>query len=1750
MSYPNARPISNNFYSQPPPRPYMMDGNNYRPQAYPNRPVFDPRVPARPMLNNGYPMRPTMNGYRPPMAPYANPQQPGNMYHPRPQNMYGGYRPAPPVAAAAVPPPPPPPPPSSSAASVMGSPKQSHQPIVSSGSSVINAPVGSTNMGTPKQPQQFHSRSTSIDSRLDFSHMNAYPPSIRQNMEMSAEPESLDWGKLSKSERGEGVTELHEETGCCFMYKLETTSQVSYRPTHAREGSIMTVPKSVSSGVGGGNGGYVDCSGIQRLRSNVNIGRSRYRDSYMATSFKAIEPPPQPRLILNDPADQAYLADLAGRQMTPLKGRSIPFELYDSDNKTILTSFNNLAQVLRFRALKSERTKDAFTLLDNRGKEPDTLSWDKLNARAQKIAQTLSQKGKVRVGDRVALIYRKSEVLEFIPALLGCFLAGVTAVPINTADDLSELAFVLSLANIRLILTTDHNQRAFAKDMQAKNVELPGNIQWWKTNDMGGWYPSKKESDYPPIHTPDIAYIEYAKATNGELKGVTVTHNSIMEQCAAFHAASTETIVNLNGQDGLDVKPRFKVRQPDVVVSYFEPRQQIGLILSVLQSIYTGNLTILLSGSVVESPAAWIYVLSKYQATMALTDYASLKFITQYFTTNPKEIKSHSRKVTPDLSCLRYLIVDTNIVQPELHQLIADKLLEPLGCTDNPLGVICPILSLPEHGGKIISMRDNLGPAYTEESVEVADEDEQNHSHPFKTTRSVLAPGGSRDTFACLFDAQALRRNRVMVLAAGSEAKKAENINEPDRVLIESFGFCMPKTNVAIVNPDTATLCPPDTLGEIWIDSPSVNGGFWALPKHTESIFHAHPVAVQPETSYPEVCKESYLRTGLCGTIIGGRLFVLGPYEDRIRQYHLGTEPSAEDIYFSSELLATVNKRARIDNAIFEILVKNQHLPVIVCESNISRSELAKLADEVDEALIDFHGLRAYAILFVKENGLPRQKIHGRKTIHPLMAKKQFIYGQLNIRYIKIDVHRTIFNLATNIDPLNNVWLSGLAYDKAVRTGAIVHHPQRQHTGLEQVRSVIDERTDYDVSRFTNIVDILQWRTKLYPEEVAFTLSTLSGQTINTKTFTWRKVNYKSAAVAAYLSKRGLTRGKRVLILIPFGIDYVFCMYACLAMGVVPVPIEPVEPQLQPQHIHEFVEQLIESCKDLSIAAILTNSVGEDVLKSNTVKAAYKQLSPNGFKQPETINVSKASKQHRLLGKESGFTVRPEWITSNRHQPALITMHNSSDGRRLYAHLSHDTILNQCRTQKMTCQMRFQRGIVTTGLGTYDGLGLLHALFCGVYVGCSTVMIPSTDFYTNPASFFESLQRHKAKDAFLTNALVQFAMNRMHTSDSRHIVLKGVQNIMLANDNRPKPLLYQHMVRYFARYRLDKESINTVYSHVANPMITTRSYMLLEPIALSVDPFWLRQGIVRAMSPEEEPHGILLNDSGIVPSNTMIAIVNPETCTLCPSHVVGEIWVSSDSNAKTFYGLDDASHAQRFEASIAGQDPHVKYVRTGDLGFLWNVRRRMDHGMQPMLEEGQCLYVLGPMSEAVYRSGLIHYPLDVELSIERCHPMIPAGGSIVFQYKDDVVAVVSIKSNEHALSAVPLVVNAVLEHHSFLVDVVVIVQPNHFPRSRYGDKVRRKALSQYVERKLTALCIKRITTHQQDSYLLSQWTQSQLSLNDMNETMSVRSMRQAPSIPDLHSEFDRQSPAQTLIRQNTIGSSTSYHTEYVPQSPL
>ena len=105
---------------------------------------------------------------------------------------------------------------------------------------------------------------------------------------------------------------------------------------------------------------------------------------------------------------------------------------------------------------------------------------------------------------------------------------------------------------------------------------------------------------------------------------------------------------------------------------------------------------------------------------------------------------------------------------------------------------------------------------------------------------------------------------------------------------------------------------------------------------------------------------------------------------------------------------------------------------------------------------------------------------------------------------------------------------------------------------------------------------------------------------------------------------------------------------------------------------------------------------------------------------------------------------------------------------------------------------------------------------------------------------------------------------------------------------------------HFASAALDRTAINTIYSHVLNPMIVSRSYMCIEPIELYLDIRALRRGLVYPVDPDVDPTALRVQDSGMVPVNTQIAIVNPETCMLRRVGEYGEIWVQSDACVNSF----------------------------------------------------------------------------------------------------------------------------------------------------------------------------------------------------------------------------------------------------------
>ena len=597
----------------------------------------------------------------------------------------------------------------------------------------------------------------------------------------------------------------------------------------------------------------------------------------------------------------------------PLEPRGLPFAVFDPhDGNVPMSRFENIGAVLRHRANRNAR-QAAYWVLDSKGKETASITWEKLASRAEKVAQVIRDKSDLCRGDRVALVYRDTEVIDFTVSLLGCFIAGVVAVPINELDDYQKLSLLLANTQSHLVLTTDNNLKSFTRGIAAQRLKWPTGVEWWKTNEFKGYHPRRRD-EVPPLHPPDLAYIEFQRAPTGELRGVVLSHLTIMHQMACITAIlqripEGSTSSNAKGE---------------TILSYLDPREGPGIILGVLLGVYGGHTTVWMEAKSVEIPGLYAHVISKYSTTVMVADYPGLKRAAYNYQQDPWATRNFKKNPEPNFGPVKICLIDALAVDSEFHEILADRWLKPLR-NMRAREVVAPMLCLPEHGGMIISVRDWLG---GEESMGIPlSRDEHEEIEEDKVDRTVNSNGYTgliggytvkkqsskvqrAELTEVLLDKEALKTNEVVVLATGEEARRKSN--DPGTVRVGSFGFPLPDATLAIVDPETSLLCPPYTVGEVWVDSPSLSGGFWKLPRHTEQIFHARPYKFEPGNPTPVVVKPGFLRTGLLGCVVDGKVFTMGLYEDRIRQrvewVESGVREAEYRFFFVQHLIISIMK--------------------------------------------------------------------------------------------------------------------------------------------------------------------------------------------------------------------------------------------------------------------------------------------------------------------------------------------------------------------------------------------------------------------------------------------------------------------------------------------------------------------------------------------------------------------------------------------------------------------------------------------------------------------------------------------------------------------------------------------------------------------------------------------------------------------------------------------------------------------------
>lgn len=785
----------------------------------------------------------------------------------------------------------------------------------------------------------------------------------------------------------------------------------------------------------------------------------------------------------------------------------------------------------------------------------------------------------------------------------------------------------------------------------------------------------------------------------------------------------------------------------ETIISYLDPRQGIGMIIGVLMTVYGGHTTVWLEDRAVETPGLYAHLITKYRATIMAADYPGLKIAAYNYQQDPMATRHYKKNSEPNFGTVKLCLIDTLTVDPEFHEILADRWLRPMR---NPRAreIVAPMLCLPEHGGMVISMRDWLGgeermgcplthemdPAEREDSKK--EEKRSGKADNNSGFGSSLLGGGGAPTPApqeqgktelgeVLLDKEALKSNEIVVLAMGEEARKFAG-TMPNAVRVGSFGYPIPDATLAVVDPETNLLCTSNVIGEIWVDSPSLSGGFWALPKHTEAIFHARPYKFEEGNPTPILVEPEFLRTGLLGCVIEGKIFVLGLYEDRLRQKVEWVEHGQEIVehryFFVQHMIVSILKNIpKIhDCTAFDVFVNEEHLPIVVLESYAASTApttsggpprqldsvlLESLAERCMEVLYQEHHLRVYCVLLTAPNTLPRVTKNGRQEIGNMLCRKEFDSGTLPCVHVKFGVERSVLNLPVGVDPVGGIW-SPLALMSRQELLAL---QDKQYSGVDYRDVVMDDRTSTPLNNFNTIVDLLQWRVSRQAEELAY--CSIDGRGKEGKGITWKKFDLKVAAVAMYLKNKVKVRpGDHLVLMYTHSEEYVYAVHACFCLGVVAIPLAPIDQN----RLSEDAPAFLHVINDFHVKAIIVNSDVDHVLRQKLVSQHIKQSAQVlRIGVPAIYNTTKPTKQSHGC-RDLGFTVKSTWLSSN--QAAMVWTYWTPDQRRISVHIGHDTIMGMCKVQKETCQMTSSRPVLGSVRSTL-GLGFLHTCLMGIYVG-------------------------------------------------------------------------------------------------------------------------------------------------------------------------------------------------------------------------------------------------------------------------------------------------------------------------------------------------------------------------------------------------------------------------------------------------
>lgn len=485
----------------------------------------------------------------------------------------------------------------------------------------------------------------------------------------------------------------------------------------------------------------------------------------------------------------------------------------------------------------------------------------------------------------------------------------------------------------------------------------------------------------------------------------------------------------------------------------------------------------------------------------------------------------------------------------------------------------------------------------------------------------------------------------------------------------------------------------------------------------------------------------------------------------------------------------------------------------------------------------------------------------------------------------------------------------------------------------------------------TDLDMILRQRAANSPEQIA--LRFLRNGEDDVVDLSYQQLN-KRATYLAHLLRQSLQPGASVLLVLEPGLNYVIALFAIFKAGAIAVPSFPP----------------VGSRALTRFASIHKDCQAQLVIAERGLQSAQDRL--NAALTPEL-----QAPEWLFLDSEfyAGSEVAPE-LPSTPAYPALLQYTSGSTGNPKGVMISAANLISNSRVLDSRLNPAGHH-VGFTWLPPYHDMGLMGALLLSVYSGFMLVVMSPAHFVQRPLRWLKGLSVHQVTTSVGPNFALDLCVDTISDEELAELDLSKLKQLFCGAE----PVRQASLDRFankFAAAGFSSTAYVPCYGLAeATLFIAGKADPSALPKTLLLDPDSLTAGWAKPAR-AGAPAMAMISCGSVASEHTML-IVDPETRQALPPAAVGEIWFKGASVALGYLNQPETS-AEVFMASLADDPQDGPYLRTGDLGFIFEDE----------------LYITGRIKDLIIFAGRNLYPQDIEAAAQASHPAIRSNGVAAF----------------------------------------------------------------------------------------------------------------------------------------------------------